>query len=138
MVERLTGIFLAFILGWSAGQARAEEALPDPTRPAPEASMTAGVPASGPVLQSVMIAPGRRTAVIGGQLLAEGDNFGDAKLVRISEGEVVLSGPGGQQKLKLFPGVEKTLILAPQAVAPGTAPKRAKHKSNRNIERKVP
>lgn len=89
-------------------------------------------PASGPVLQSVLIAPGRRSAVIGGQLVVEGDLFGDAKVVRISEGEVLLSGPGGEQTLKLFPGIEKTLAPVPEKAVPSTGPKREKNKLKRN------
>lgn len=135
MVKRL-GILMLALLG--CGVARAEEMLPDPTRPAPEASFAAGTAAAtGPVLQSVMIKPGHRTAVIGGQLLAEGDLFGDARLVKISESEVVLSGPGGAQTLKLFPGVEKTSRVT-QTVVPEAASKRVKEKTNRNTERKAP
>lgn len=106
---------LAFVWLWSQGLAHAAEALPDPTRPPAEMSMTGGVAASGPVLQSVMLAPGRRNAVIGGQLLREGDTFGEAKLIKISESEVVLSGPDGEQVLRLFPDVEKIPARAPAA-----------------------
>lgn len=109
--------------------------LPDPTRPPPEASIMGGVsaaPASGPVLQSVLIAPGRKSAVIGGQLVVEGDLFGDAKVVKISEGEVLLSGPAGEQTLKLFPGVEKTIAPVPEKPAPVPAPKPEKKKLKRN------
>ncbi len=137
MVKRL-GILMLALLGCAVSLGRAEETLPDPTRPAPEASIAVGVPAaSGPVLQSVMIRPGHRTAVIGGQLLTEGDLFGDARLVKISESEVELSGPGGAQTLKLFPGVEKTSRV-PQTVVPEAAPKRGNEKKNRNTERKAP
>jgi hypothetical protein len=114
----------------------AAELLPDPTQPPPEAALVAGPAPVGPVLQSVMIAPGRRTAVIGGQLLKEGDSFGDTKLVRISQGEVVLSGPGGEQTLKLFPAVEKTLVHVPRSGSPEPAPHRETPK--RSLERKVP
>lgn len=113
------------------------ETLPDPTRPPAEAgymgSAVAAV-ASGPVLQSVMIAPGRRTAVISGQLLMEGELFGEAKLVRIAEGEVVLSSPEGQQTLRLFPDVVKHMALPPQA-QPLSFPK---PKSKRKTEQKAP
>jgi hypothetical protein len=117
--------------------ALAAESLPDPTRPPVEAGVespgTQAV-ASGPVLQSVMIRPGRRTAVISGQLLAEGERFGDARLVRISEGEVVLAGPEGRQTLRLFPGVEKHFSRPPQQ----ETLQRGKNKSKRNSEQKAP
>jgi MSHA biogenesis protein MshK len=115
--------------------ALANEILPDPTRPAAEAGMTGSVAtvSGGPVLQSVMIRPGHRSAVIGGQLLAVGEHYGDAKLIRVSESEVVLAGPEGQQVLKLFPAVEKRLAHPPRE----DAPKRGKNKSKRNSEQKA-
>ena len=112
-----TPLFMLFVLCClSFDMTFAAEILPDPTRPATEAGLTGTAPtaASGPVLQSVMIRPGQRTAMINGQLLAEGERFGDAKLVKISEGEVILVGPEGRQTLKLFPGVEKQLARPPQ------------------------
>lgn len=114
----------------------AAEVLPDPTRPAAEAGFVGDVAivASGPVLQSVKIAPGRRMAVISGQLLAEGEHFGAAKLVSISESAVVLLGPEGRQTLKLFPGVEKLVALPSQ----GQALKSGKNKSILNTEQKAP
>lgn len=126
---------LAFCL-LSFDSALAAEVLPDPTRPAAEAGLAGDVVAvaSGPVLQSVMIRPGRRTAVISGQLLAEGERFGDARLVRISEGEVILAGPEGRQTLKLFPGVEKHFARPPQQ----ETLQRGKNKSKRNSEQKAP
>lgn len=93
------------LLPFALHSALAAELLPDPTRPPLEAGLAGDVAtlASGPVLQSVKIAPGRRMAVISGQLLAQGERFGAAKLVSISESEVVLLGPEGRQTLKLFP-----------------------------------
>lgn len=123
---------------WSAAHAQAEDVLPDPTRPPPEASMAAGpARAAGPVLQSVMIAPGNRSAVIDGQLLKEGELYGDAKLVRITGSEVILSGPEGEQTLKLFPGVEKT-AREPRSAQSAPTAKSGTKKSNRNTERKEP
>ncbi|PWB49921.1 MAG: MSHA biogenesis protein MshK [Nitrosomonadales bacterium] len=130
-------MLLALALAGGVAQALASEALPDPTRPPVEAGVeTAGAAAvaSGPVLQSVMIRPGRRTAVISGQLLAEGERFGGARLVRISEGEVVLAGPEGRQTLKLFPGVEKHFARPPLQ----ETLQRGKNKSKRNSEQKAP
>lgn len=138
MVKRLIQTIIAVALGWSATQATAADMLPDPTRPPLEAGFAATGANSaldaGPVLQSVKIAPGRRSAVISGQLLAQGDRFGEAKLVSISESEVVLLGPEGRQTLKLFPGVEKHVALPPQ----GQALKPAKIKSKRKTEQKAP
>ncbi|MFN3396916.1 MAG: hypothetical protein ACK4ZS_00095 [Sulfurimicrobium sp.] len=115
--------------------ALAAEALPDPTRPPAEAGLTGDVAAAGgPLLQSVKIAPGRRMAVISGRLLAQGERFGEARLVSIGESEVVLLGPEGRQTLKLFPNVEKYVARPPH----GQALKPARNKSKRNTEQKAP
>jgi MSHA biogenesis protein MshK len=94
----------------AAGQALALENLPDPTRPPASlhagASTTSSAPAE-PVLQSVLISPGRKVAVISGETVQVGDRIGDARVVRIAEGEVVLAHGGQPQILKLFPGLEK-------------------------------
>jgi hypothetical protein len=66
-------------------------------------------------------------------LLAEGERFGEAKLIKISEGEVILLGPEGRQTLKLFPGVEKKFVRPPRE----ETPKRGKNKSKRNSEQKA-
>jgi MSHA biogenesis protein MshK len=128
-------LFFAFCL-LPVNSALAAEALPDPTRPAADAGLAgeAAAVTSGPVLQSVMIRPGRRTAVISGQLLAEGEHFGSARLVRISEGEAILAGPEGRQTLKLFPGVEKHFNRQPRQ----ETPQRGKSKSKSNSEQKAP
>lgn len=130
-------LFLSFVFClFPLNFAFASETLPDPTRPPAEAGLAGEIATvtSGPVLQSVKIAPGHRMAVIGGQLLAEGDRFGTAKLVSVTESEVVLQGPEGRQMLKLFPGVEKhvTNPLTDQPAA------RGKNKSKRKTEQKAP
>jgi len=89
--------------------ATAAEALRDPTRPpavlyAPADG--AGIE-TGPVLQSVLISQGRRTAVISGRSVKVGDRFDDGRVIRINETEVVLKTGSGLQTLKLFPDVEK-------------------------------
>jgi len=136
MVKRVRAILFALALGAGAAQALAAEMLPDPTRPPVGAGVEApGAPvaAAGPVLQSVMIRPGRRAAVISGQLVVEGERFGDAKLVKVSEGEVVLIGPEGRQTLKLFPGVEKQFARPPRE----ETLERGKNKSKRSSEQKA-
>ena len=87
----------------------AQDSLPDPPRP-PAALGAGGVDpmaASGPVLQSVLIAPRRKVAVISGETVQVGDRLGDARVAKISEGEVVLVRGGQTQTLRLFPGIEK-------------------------------
>lgn len=131
--ERLcrTAIFAFCLLPFDS--VLAAELLPDPTRPPAEIGIAAE-PNAGPVLQSVLIAPGRRSAVISGQLVAEGGRYGEAKLIKITEGEVVLANREGRQTLQLFPGVEKHASRLPQ----GQALERGKKKSKHNTEQKAP
>jgi MSHA biogenesis protein MshK len=90
---------------WAAGQG-----MPDPTRPPDSFRNGQGTITQqatvGPVLQSVLVAPGRKVAIISGQAVSLGEKFGDARVIKITESEVALSGSNGVQTLKLFPGVE--------------------------------
>jgi MSHA biogenesis protein MshK len=82
--------------------------LPDPTRiPAEVMAPGAHQAASRNTgLQSVIIAPGRRAAIINGQTVEQGGKYGDARLVQVNEDSVVLHGPEGKQVMTLFPGVK--------------------------------
>lgn len=93
-----------------AGALAHAQALVDPTRPPAtiESSGERETSAdSGPVLQSVLISPSRKIAIINGQMLKLGDKFGEARVARITENEVVLRNGQQMQTLKLFPQVEK-------------------------------
>lgn len=87
----------------------AGQVLSDPTRPPAAASgeLASGHTAAGPVLQSILISPHRAEAIINGQTVRIGDKVGEAKVVRITESEVVLSSGKDLQALKLFPNIEK-------------------------------
>ena len=82
----------------------------DPTRPpsgyGPDeaADVNAG---SGQMLQSVLISPTYRAAIINGVVIKLGEKYGDAVLVKVAENEVVLKSGSESQVLKLHPGVEK-------------------------------
>ncbi|MDB5773809.1 MAG: hypothetical protein JWM42_4183 [Burkholderia sp.] len=92
------------------------ENLVDPTRPPAaleQGSTAGGVTSSGPVLQSVLIAPGRTLAMISGQTVKVGDRVGEARVVKISETEVVLRNGKDLETLKLFPGIEKRRSAGP-------------------------
>ena len=96
-----------------AALAAGDVMLPDPTRP-PDSMIglsITGVPLAPaePRLQSVMIGAGGRSAIIDGRQYKVGDKVGDARLVRISESEVVLINSGGRQTMRLFPSVKKAL-----------------------------
>jgi hypothetical protein len=82
----------------------------DPTRP-PVGYLATGADTGegdgGPVLQSVMISPTQRTAIINGALVKLGEKYGDAVLTRVAESEVVLRSGGVNRVLKLYPRVDK-------------------------------
>lgn len=99
----------------------------DPTRPsggyaAGEAEI-AGDAVGGLVLQSVMISPARKAAIINGEIVMLGAKYGDAVLVKLTENEAVLKSGDETQVLKLYPGVEKREIVP---VAKKAASRRAK------------
>lgn len=104
------------------------QGLGDPTRP-PNVMDAGGdvVEAGGPVLQSVMISGTRRSAIIGGQLVGLGQKYGEAKLIRVAEGEVTLAQGNETTVLHLFPGIEKKMI----AVAPPPAKAAVVHKKTK-------
>ncbi|HET9734729.1 MAG TPA: MSHA biogenesis protein MshK, partial [Burkholderiales bacterium] len=82
--------------------------LADPTRPPnvlPETAEAAFV--EGPRLQSVLISPGRRSAVISGTTVAQGGRFGDARVELISESAVVLRYADRRETLQLLPSQDK-------------------------------
>lgn len=103
------------------------EVLPDPTRP-PTALIPAGALASGeaagPVLQSVLVSRGRKIAIISGKEVKENDKFNGARVVRISDTEVVLRSGRQVQVLKLFPGVSKQSVQRVQRDQSKAAEKR--------------
>ncbi len=84
----------------------------DPTRP-PTGFGAGGADADiadtggGMSLQSVMISPTSKMAIISGVTVKLGEKYGDAVLVKVAESEVVLKSGATSQVLKLYPGVEK-------------------------------
>ncbi len=87
--------------------------LKDPTRP-PNLLQGAGEGEHVPVLQSVLLAPNRKFAVIDGTTVKLNGKFGDQVLVRLTETEATLKRGKVLQTLKLFPDVEKKIIKDPK------------------------
>lgn len=89
----------------------AAEGLADPTRPPASLGVVRDLEsndaAGGPALQSVLISPTRRVAVINGETVKEGGKVGDLRVARISEDEVVLRNGSDVKVLKLYPSIEK-------------------------------
>lgn len=75
----------------------------DPTQPPSVTEPGAAVRDDGPRLESVLIAPDRRIAVINGQQVVVGTKAAGGEVVKISEGEVVMRGADGLYTLKLIP-----------------------------------
>jgi MSHA biogenesis protein MshK len=114
MAQRL--IVLMGLLAAVAGATWAQ-ALSDPTRPpagsgpaaaTPDAPASVkGEPKPAPRLQSVLIAPGRRLAVIDGSTVALGGKIDDAVVVGIAETHVTLRRGAALEVLPLYPGIER-------------------------------
>lgn len=100
-------IFCGFMISSASAQS-----LPDPTRPPRLGQVAGSIEAStGPVLQSVLLSPGGRSiAIISGQTVRLGEQYGSARLVKITESEVVLRSGNELQTLKLFPNIGKRLL----------------------------
>lgn len=92
------------------GMTAAAQVLADPTRP-PAAMSAPGEAASygGPVLQSVMLSPGRKLAMISGEMVLLGGKYGTARLVRLTENEAVLKSGAETTVLRLHPQVDKRM-----------------------------
>jgi len=72
-----------------------------------DAGADPGEAGDGLRLQSVMISPTQKTAIINGALVKLGEKYGDAVLTRVAENEVVLRSGGVNRVLKLYPSVDK-------------------------------
>ena len=86
------------------------QTLNDPTRPPANFGGAADTDADGgggTVLQSVIISPTNKAAIISGVMVRLGEKYGDAVLVKVAENEVVLKTGTTSQVLKLLPGIEK-------------------------------
>jgi hypothetical protein len=102
----------------------AAEVLPDPTRPAidlnggsasaadvvPDEAVTRG-------LQSILISPGYRAAIINGETVGLGEKSGDSTLVEVRENSVVLQNAQGRRVIELFPKVNIKKNGAAQSVS---------------------
>jgi MSHA biogenesis protein MshK len=102
-VARFSAALATMLAAASAGA----QVLTDPTRP-PAYVEPGGAPQQGArtQLQSVLIATGRRIAVINGSAVPLGGTVGDARVVKITESEVVLRRGEETEVLKMFPGVD--------------------------------
>ncbi len=89
------------------------ENLSDPTRPpgsviAPGSGAGRGAANKSSGLRSIIISDTRRAAIIDGKTVELGDMHGNARLIEVNEGSVVLQRSKSRQVLTLFPGVKIT------------------------------
>ncbi len=106
-------ILIAVLLLSLTQVAAMAESLPDPTRPSIDLNSSgAGVAGEAlPVetvphgLQSIIISPQYRAAIINGETVKLGDKSGDSTLVEVRESSVVLQNAHGRRVLELFPKV---------------------------------
>ena len=114
--------------------------LSDPSRP-PQAwlappSKAPGAPGSAeaerpPQLQSLLIGPSRKYAIIDGQLVGVGDAFRDGRVVAVTSAGVVLSSERGKETLSMFPNVQKHPVK-PAAADTGRVSAKAKSRVRTN------
>jgi MSHA biogenesis protein MshK len=109
----------------SLAQVAAAEPLPDPTRPAIDLGAGTGGAGGGaeaaPVeaaprgLQSTIISPHYRAAIINGETVRLGGKSGDSRLVEVREDSVLLQDAQGRRRvMELFPRVRIKMIEAVQ------------------------
>lgn len=109
------------LLMFAAAPVGFAESFADPTRPPASLGLAQegiSAAASAPVLQSVLISPGRMVAIISGKTVSIGEKFGEARVVKITETEVQLRDGTNVQTLKLFPGIEKRLTSSRAGTKP--------------------
>ncbi len=133
---RHTSILLALVCMAVASTAVAQ-ALRDPTRPpAGSAKGTAGkIAQSGWILQSVLISPERRCAIINGEVVQLGGSIAGAELVAVAEGRVTLRTQEGLRIVHLFPDVAR---LSAAYASPGTAKRMQAPEAEKKPKRRDP
>ena len=130
MANRLTPCCVIFCLLLAQGAGVAAQELTDPTRPAAtleasEPSADAGALAEQNQtrgLRLIIIQKNRRAAIIDGKTIELGGRVGDARLVEVNGGSVVLQGTRGKQVMTLFPHVktsrQQDAVVSPATVRP--------------------
>ena len=98
----------------AAGTAAVIGELPDPTRPLSGRTVAPSptpVPVQAPsVLQSILVSPQRRLAVISGRTVRVGDHVGDAVVTEILPYEVVLQRNGQEVRMRLMSRLNKQAV----------------------------
>jgi len=77
----------------------------DPTQPPAPRDQGDATAAAGPRLESILIAPDRRLAVVDGQQVTVGTRIAGGEVIRITDSEIVVRGAEGERALKMFPNL---------------------------------
>ena len=131
-LRRHTSILLAVVCMAVASIAVAQ-ALRDPTRP-PAASakeVSGKIEQSGWILQSVLISPERRYAIINGEVVPLGGSIAGAELVAVAEERVTLRTREGLRVVHLFPDVTR---LGAADASPGSAKRMQASEAEKNTK----
>ena len=106
-MRRVSAVLAVFCAG--VASAAVAQALRDPTRPpaAGTNSVAGKIQASGWVLQSVLISPERRYAIINGEVVALGGSISGAELISVAAERVTLRTREGLRVVYLFPDVAR-------------------------------
>ena len=129
----VTGLkILPSVLMLCIAQGASAEPLPDPTRPAIDLAAGSGagrvletVPAEAVPhgLQSVIISPQHRAAIINGETVDLGGKYGNSRLVEVRENSVVLESSHGRRVMEMFPkvNIKKNEMVQPESELQGRA-----------------
>lgn len=110
-------IFAVIFVAVSVNSVSLNAAMVDPTRPPTWGSVSAKPRAAtikrrGLQLQTTLVSPGRRMAIINGRSYSVGSRVGKATIVEIKPFEVVLEKAGKKTKLRLLPRVNRSPAAA--------------------------
>ncbi|MGA7593575.1 MAG: hypothetical protein WCA64_00105 [Gallionella sp.] len=138
LLRSLKGIALFCMLSAAAVPLHAEN-LPDPTRPPAEVISASGARhgrglAASSGLRSVIISDTRRAAIIDGKTVELGGQLGNARLVEVNPGSVVLQRGKNRQVMTLFPGVR----ISHQEIAGTKTPKMESSGNQIQVEQPSP
>ena len=105
LLLRAAGLAAGLVASVAVAQA---QTLRDPTRPPGTSAIKAvpGFATGGLVLQSILISPERKAAVISGKLVTPGESVEGYMLVAIAENEAVLKNGDKVRRLHLYPAVD--------------------------------
>ncbi|HEX9810732.1 MAG TPA: MSHA biogenesis protein MshK [Burkholderiales bacterium] len=107
---RLGNIIACAVTAIAFSAPAATFAFSDPTQPMGHAGATSRAAPSrpeGPVLQSTLVSPQRRLAVISGKQVRVGDTVNGAVVTEISQYEVRITQGGRETTLRLLPKLNK-------------------------------